>query len=129
MYWIYCDVNRRSLPNLHFSSDKNVVWMAINRSCVLRCSVRCLSLEECVPSPCLVSLYLFLDGVSCSRNGYDNRNKLSMFEHSRGGTGQREFGKRSSIGAVKGLGLVKARSKVIGTINNTPFHACSITMF
>lgn len=42
----------------------------------------------------------------------NDRNKLSVFEHSPGSAGQAEDQERSSINALKGLGLVKARSKV-----------------
>lgn len=39
------------------------------------------------------------------------RNKLSVFEHCSGLSGQADGEERTSIGALKGLGLVKARSK------------------
>lgn len=47
--------------------------------------------------------------VYCHGN---NRNKLSVFEHCSGLSGQADGEERTSIGALKGLGLVKARSKV-----------------
>lgn len=59
---------------------------------------------------------LFVNAPYCSVRAEKiidvSRNKLSVFEGSSSPTAQSRRGGRSSIGALQGMGLVKARSKV-----------------